>query len=96
MATTSGSRPCGRADLSSLANPTLLQAIDALSQGDDLRGRTVIDAELKDAASGMPLGELEDVVVVGSAESIDRLGVVADGREIARLRLPRSPRRCSI
>ena len=32
----------------------------------------------------MPLGELEDVVVVGAAEPVDRLGVVADGREVAR------------
>ena len=32
----------------------------------------------------MTLGELEDVVVVRPAEPVDRLGVVADGREVAR------------
>ena len=32
----------------------------------------------------MAVGELEDVVVVGASEPVDRLGVVADRREVAR------------
>ncbi len=53
-------------------------------EGDDLGGRTVIDFELEDPCAGMALGEFEDIVVVGPAEPVDRLGVVADGREVAR------------
>ena len=31
----------------------------------------------------MPVGELEDIVVVGAAEPVNRLGIVTDGREVA-------------
>ena len=55
-------------------------------EGDDLGRRTVVDVELKDPCAGMALGELEDIVVVGPSEPVDRLGVVADGREVARAR----------
>ena len=67
-----------------MAKPDLVVGDRSLGEGDDLGRRTVIDLELEDPGTGMPLGKLEDVVVVGPAEPIDRLGVVADGREIAR------------
>ena len=65
-------------------NPDCVVGDRGLGEGDDLGGRTVIDFELEDPCAGMPLGEPEDIVVVGPAEPVDRLGVVADGREVAR------------
>ena len=76
--------PSGRAETRSLGNPSLLWAIDALRERDDLGRRAVVDVELEDPGAGMALGKFEDVVVVGPAEPVDRLGVVADGREVAR------------
>ena len=72
----------GRLEL--LGKPHLVAGDRSLGQRDDLGGRTVIDAELEQLRSGMPVGEAEDIVVVGPAKPVDRLGVVADRREIAR------------
>ena len=55
-------------------------------ESDDLGRRTVVDLELEDPCAGMPLGEFEDIVVVGPAKPVDRLGIIADRREIARAR----------
>ena len=67
-----------------LGEPDLVVGDRGPGERDDLGRRAVVDVELEDPRAGMPLGEFEDVVVVGPAEPVDRLGVVADGREIAR------------
>ena len=54
-----------------------------VGERDDLGGRAVVDRQLEDAGARVALGELEDVVVVGAPEPVDRLRVVADGRQVA-------------
>ena len=53
-------------------------------EGDDLGRGPVVDVELKASRPGMPLGELEDVVVVRAPEAVNRLGVVPHGRQVPR------------
>ncbi len=55
-----------------------------VGEGDDLGRRPVVGLQPEDRRAGVPLGELEDVVVVRPSEPVDRLGVVADGREVPR------------
>ena len=54
-----------------------------VGEGDDLGRRPIIRLEPEDPRVGVPLGELEDVVVVRTPEAVDRLRVVADGRQVA-------------
>ena len=53
-------------------------------EGDDLGRGPVVDVELKASRPGMPLGELENIVVVRAPEAVNRLGVVPHGRQIPR------------
>ncbi len=38
---------------------------------------------MEDLRDGVPFGEAEDVVIVRASEPVDRLGIVAHGREIS-------------
>ena len=56
------------------------------SEGDDLGRGTIVDIEMEDRRAGMPFGETEDIIIVRASEPVDRLCIVAHGREIPRPR----------
>ena len=55
-----------------------------VGEGDDLGGRAVVDVEVENPRARMSFRELEDVVVVGTSEAVNRLCVVSDSRQIPR------------
>ncbi len=57
---------------------------DLVRRRQDRGRRPVVPFELDHGGAGEALGELEDVLHGGGPESVDRLGVVADHREVLR------------
>ena len=56
---------------------------DRVGRVEDRLGRAVVLLELDDLGAGEVALEVEDVADVGAAEAVDRLGVVADDRQVA-------------
>ena len=63
--------------------PPRLCAITALAAERIVCGRAVVLLELDHARVGEVVLEVEDVADVRAAEAVDRLGVIADDREVA-------------
>ena len=79
---TKGKVPLPRAETRVLGKPEVFLRDRGIGERDDLGGRPVVGLEPEDGRAGVPLGELEDVVVVRPSKPVDRLGIIADGREV--------------